>query len=91
MAMVLTVPDEVIGLIESFASSHGMSPAQVMITAVRQLADHDQHTGDTDVVVDVVPVAAVRSIVPAVPDMAFRDLVAEVIVEHRDILDDLAR
>jgi hypothetical protein len=89
MDMVLTVPDEVIGLIESFASSHGMSPAQVMIAAVRQLADHDQHTGDV-AAADVVPVAAVRSIVPAAPDAGFRDLVAEVIVEHRDILDDLA-
>lgn len=87
--MVLTVPDEVMGLIESFASSHGMSPAQVMITAVRQLVHHDQRA-NTAAGADVVPVAAVVSIVPAAPDARFRDLVAEVIAEHRDILDDLA-
>lgn len=80
MDMVLTVPEDVIGLIESLASSHGVSPAQVMITAVRQLADHDDQRND---------IAAVDA-VPAVPDAGFRSLVADVIAEHRDILDDLA-
>jgi hypothetical protein len=86
MDMVLTVPEDVISLIESLASSHGVSPAQVMITAVRQLADHDQHI-DTAVGVDVAPVI---SGVSAPSDAAFRSLVSDVIAEHRDILDDLA-
>jgi hypothetical protein len=80
MDMVLTVPEDVISLIESLASSRGVSPAQVMITAVRQFADHDDQRNDT----------APDDAVTAVPDAGFRNLVADVIAEHRDILDDLA-
>jgi uncharacterized membrane protein len=42
MAIVFTVPDEVSSLIESLASSRGVSPTEVIIAAVQQMADHDR-------------------------------------------------